>query len=170
MTVLALVGLGALLLAAERPANAHDHRPPWAETLTADSQVQRGKPGSSCWVSPTPEGHVQYCGSKELSFPRRIVAPRQGMTLKLDTCFLPVEVSFDWWQRLGKHGNPRGHSKEVDVDFLPQSDGENCWISAVFDRPRKAEFGLLFGRWTDADGSTMEQTASWSFHLSTSMR
>lgn len=163
-TAVALLGL---VLAIQRPADAHDHGIPKTVLMKGKKELQTGlKVGWSDWFSRTGAGecvhaHADYA----LRFPR-VDTVAAGSKLKVRVHKRQKPRSF----ALGKvdaEGNPRG---EVGVRLKPVVRNERtvAW-DAVFrvQRPDTRYRLIGEGYWKDREGCGGDQHAFWSYQVKT---
>ncbi len=166
--VLAVSMVGVILIAQE-PVQAHDHRLPKTVLMKGKQELQIGRKVEEYrWAYPSRNGNgcVVDEASFLFSFPREVPTVAAGSELKVRIHKSHKPRSFSMAE-VDQEGVSRG---EVSVHLKPVVRGDKtvAW-DAVFrvDRPDTRYRLVTEGYWKDREGCGGDQHAFWSFHVKT---
>lgn len=169
---LLLMMMTVALVAAGGVAYPHDHRPPKTVLMKGEEELQRGRLGSYCWVSPLGDGSFSSeCRETEVAFPdAEPVRAGRSLGIRIGKATPPGRFSIRTYARVDRNGATVGDGHRVRTTLEPVVvDGETVAWEAVFrvERPGRHYYLEAFGVWRDEQGSGARQDATWVFHVQT---
>ena len=167
----AAAALVASIVAAALPVAAHDHQPP-PTYLEIGAKRQKGRLGTHCWTTAggEPSTYSRICIDTLYSWPRALwVRGGRSALVFIGTPYEPEGLAMRAYRRVDESGFPTGSGRRVDFSLRPRMDDEGAVVGydARFTLPRGRRhfYLLMFGRWTDQEGSGQSEDAEWTFHL-----
>jgi hypothetical protein len=166
------VSMVGVILVAQQPAQAHDHRAPKTVLMKGKQELQTGRKVEEYrWAYPSRNGNGCFVDEATFpfSFPREVPTVAAGSELKVRIHKSHKPEPF-YMAEVDQEGASRG---AVSVRLRPVfQGGERLAWDAIFtmDRPDTDYRLVTKGRWRDRDdclGERKLQFAHWSFHVKT---
>ncbi len=174
------VALVGVVLAAQRPAEAHDHVVPETVLKKGTQNLQVGrKVIESSWNRPAGENecvNVNAVYTFELpggtfNYPEvDRVAAGSELRVRILKIQRPDSFSVTTYPKIDEHGNPSGEGRLLNRTLeRVVVDGKTVAWDAVFSvKGASRDYYLISeGHWQDTQGCEGDQFAFWSFHVKT---
>jgi len=173
-----VMALVAVVLVAQEPAWAHDHRVPKTVLMKGKQELQTGrKVEEFTWAYLSRSGIACFVdeGTFPFGFPNEVASVAAGSKLKvrIHKSQKPTAFSITAYTRLKGTGEPveaTGRLLDTSLERVVR-DGDTVAWDAVFnvERPDTDYYLLTEGHWQDRDCTSVvpEQFAHWSFHVRT---
>lgn len=170
------LALVVVVLVAQRPVSAHDHRVPKTILMKGKQELQTGrKVEEFTWAYPSRSGSACIVdeGTFPLGFPSDVASAAADSKLKVRIykSQKPDAFSVTAYSRLKGTGEPVGATERLLETSLERvvRDGQTVAWDAVFtvDRPDTNYYLITEGHWQDRDCTNIDQFAHWAFHART---
>ena len=172
LAALALAFVG-IVLVAQRPAEAHDHRVPDTMLKKGTRDLQAGRRvNESSWNQPAGDNQcVNQNAIYAPGFPEvDRVAAGSRLRVRIFKVQRPDTFEVVAYAKANRDGQPIGEGRTLRSTLKPViEDARTVAWDAVFfvDRPDRDYYLVTEGHWQDTQGCEGDQFAYWSFHVKT---
>lgn len=177
------VGLLGVLLVAQGPAQAHDHRIPYTTLMKGKERLQVGRRViDSRWSSPSGKEcasvttyYTFVLPGDAFNYPEldRVAAGAE-LRVRISKPERPDSFRISAYPKIDEKGNPSGRRRALERTLERTlepvvRDGKTVAWDAVFsvERPSRNYYLIAEGHWRDVEGCGGGQHAHWSFHVKT---